>query len=127
MCGIAGIIRWQPAALQPDEIDRMTSAIIVRLLPGEVLGITWKKDYTEDNGPPSLPIEEIYITGPNGEIRLRGPRQIPDHRIRKLARRSRPSNVRGQMIPLGIHAFNGPIQLARCIHFLNVRQHHCGR
>src|SRR5437588_7956058 len=27
MCGIAGIIRWQPAALQPDEIDRMTSAI----------------------------------------------------------------------------------------------------
>src|SRR5438874_2375436 len=27
MCGIAGIIRWQPAALQPDEIDRMTNAI----------------------------------------------------------------------------------------------------
>ena len=27
MCGITGIIRWQPAAIQPDEIDRMTRAI----------------------------------------------------------------------------------------------------
>jgi asparagine synthase (glutamine-hydrolysing) len=27
MCGIAGIIRWRPAVIQPDEIDRMTRAI----------------------------------------------------------------------------------------------------
>src|SRR3954471_22265020 len=39
------------------QVDRTTGTISARLLSGEVLRITWKKDYTEDNGPPILPIE----------------------------------------------------------------------
>ncbi len=54
------------------QVDRQTGTIIVRLLPGEVLRLTWVKDYIASNGPPALSIEEINITGAYGEIRLRG-------------------------------------------------------
>ena len=62
--------QWLPESEY--QVDRMTGAIIVRLLPGEVLRITLVKDYSEDNGPPVLHIEELNIVGAYGEIRFRG-------------------------------------------------------